>query len=300
MSGIPLVGREAEVEAVAGAFHAVARGERRLLVVRGEAGIGKTRLLEVVREQAATRRFALLEGRATELEGDVPLAPVVDAFESGLRELPEPLLQDLGEEQLGLLAGVLSGIGAAPANRWQPASPAERWRLYRAMRDLLNVFGARRPVALVLDDVHWSDPATLELLDHLVRRPPENAHLVALALRPGEAGGRLAAAQRGAGGGMVLDLPPLDRPAADLLLAGVEDPDEREWLFRESGGNPLLLEELARVGAANEVPGDIVAAVRAELGGLPREAGALLEGAAITGDPFDLDVASAIAGLEGG
>jgi len=300
VSGIPVVGRDAELEAVAGVLDAVAGGARRLLVVRGEAGIGKTRLLEVVREQAVARRFVLLEGRATELESDVPLAPVVDALESGLRELPEPRLRELGEEQLRLLASVLSGVGEPPADRWEPASAAERWRLHRAMRGLLNIFGARRPVALVLDDVHWSDPATLEFLDHIVRRPPENAHLVTLALRPGEAGERLAAAQRGAGGGVVLDLPPLDRPAADLLLAGVEDPDEREWLFRESGGNPLLLEELARVGAGNEVPGDIVAAVRAELGGLPREAGALLEGAAITGDPFDLDVASAIAGLEGG
>jgi DNA-binding NarL/FixJ family response regulator len=299
---MPVVGREAEIEAVAGVLDAVARGERRLLVLRGEAGIGKTRLLEVVREQAVTRRFVLLEGRATELESDVPLAPVVDALESGLRELPEPMLRDLGEEQLGLLAGVLSGVGEAPPSRWEPTSPVERWRLHRAMRSLVSAFGAHTPVALVLDDVHWSDPATLEFLDHIVRRPPENPHLLALALRPGEAAERLATAQRatGAGGGVALDLPPLDRSAADLLLDGIEAPRERERLFRESGGNPLLLEELARVGATSEVPGDIVAAVRTELRGLSGEANALLEGAAIAGDPFDLDLASAVAGLEGG
>jgi predicted ATPase len=95
---MPLVGREAELEAVTAVLDAVVRGERRLLVLRGEAGIGKTRLLEVVREQAAARRFVLLEGRAAELESDVPLAPIVDALESGLPELSKPTLRELGEE----------------------------------------------------------------------------------------------------------------------------------------------------------------------------------------------------------
>src|SRR5262245_3340398 len=184
---MPLVGREAEVEAVAEALDAVAGGERRLLLVRGEAGIGKTRLLEVVREGAGSRRFVVLEGRATELERDVPLAPVVDAFESGLRELPEPRLRSVGEEHLALLAGVLPGVSDAPAAGWQAVTPAERWRLHRALRALLNVFGERAPVALVLDDVHWSDPASLEFLDHVLRRPPENPHLLVLAMRPGDA-----------------------------------------------------------------------------------------------------------------
>ena len=84
MSGDGLYGREGELEAIAGALDAVARGERRLLTVRGEAGIGKTRLLAELRERAAAQRFVVLEGRATELERDVPLVPIVDALEPAL------------------------------------------------------------------------------------------------------------------------------------------------------------------------------------------------------------------------
>src|SRR5258708_39936106 len=80
MSGDALHGRDGELEAIAGALDAVARGGRRLLTVRGEAGIGKTRLLAELHERAAVQRFVVLEGRATELEHDVPLVPAVDAL----------------------------------------------------------------------------------------------------------------------------------------------------------------------------------------------------------------------------
>jgi predicted ATPase len=72
---VSLQGREAELEAIEEALDAVARGGRRLLMVRGEAGIGKTRLLAELRERAAAQRFVVLEGRATELERDVPFLP---------------------------------------------------------------------------------------------------------------------------------------------------------------------------------------------------------------------------------
>ena len=87
-----------------GALDAVARGGRRLLIVRGEAGIGKTRLLAELRERAAAQRFVVLEGRATELEHDVPLVPVVDALEPHLPDADA--LAALGAERLDLLAEV--------------------------------------------------------------------------------------------------------------------------------------------------------------------------------------------------
>src|SRR5688500_2167452 len=113
MPGDGLHGREAELEAIAGALDAVARGGRRLLVVRGEAGIGKTRLLAEARERAAARRFVVLQGCATELEHDVPFVPVIDAIEP---QLPDAhALAALGPERLGLLAAVLPGLAPAAA-----------------------------------------------------------------------------------------------------------------------------------------------------------------------------------------
>ena len=265
MSGTALVGRDAELDAIDRLIEAAARGESSMLLVRGEAGIGKTRLLDRLSHRAAERRFAVLRGRATELESDVPFAAVVEALEP------------------------LDDVALAT-----PASPAERWRLHRGLRERLDALPGGHPFALVLDDVHWADPATLELLEHLMRRPPERPHLLVAALRPGDVAERLLAIRPAA----ALDLGPLAREAAEPLLAGLVDPNERERMFTQSGGNPLLLEELARAGPGAEAPGGIVAAIGAERAALPAPARMLLDGAAIAGDPFDLDLAAAAGGLD--
>jgi DNA-binding NarL/FixJ family response regulator len=253
-----LIGREPELAAVAAAIADVARGAGRTLLVHGEAGIGKTRLLSHVHETAAARGFAVFAGRASELERDLPRAPLLEALD------PIEL-------------------------------PGERWEAHRTLRRELDARGARGRVALVLDDIHWADAATLDFLDHLLRHPGRRPLLLVVASR-GPAVERLAVAVR-AGGGTLVDLPlaPLDRAASRALLGDVADP---ERLFRESGGNPLLLEELVRAGGG--VPASIVAIVRSEVAGLSAPARALLQGAAIAGDPFDLELASAIAGGESG
>ena len=295
MSGGGLYGREGELEAIAGALDAVARGERRLLTVRGEAGIGKTRLLTELRERAAAQRFVVLEGRATELEDDVPFVPIVDALE---RALPDAAaLAPLGRERLGLLAEVLPGLDTPAA---APGAVTERWRLHRALGELLALLAADRPLLLLVDDVHWADPATRELLEHLVRRPPADSLLIAVGLRPGPAAEGLLAAQRSshALGLVALDLRPLERAAGEALLNGVPAASERDRLYAQSGGNPLLLAELASDGGTHELPGGIAAAVRAEVAGLPDDARALVQAAAVAGDPFELDLATRIAALD--
>ena len=290
--GLP--GREAELAAIDGALDAVARGGRLLLTIRGEAGIGKTRLLAELRDRAGAQRFLVLEGRATELEHDLPLVPVLDALEPSLP--PGDALAALGPQQLALLAEVFPGLDAPAA---ASGSGSERWRLHRALGDLLALVAGGRPLLLLVDDVHWADPATLELLEHLVRRPPAESVLVAVGVRSGPAAERLLAARRAADAVelVALDLRPLERDAAESLLAEVPS-TERDRLYAQSGGNPLLLRELARDGGAHAVPGGIVAAVRREVETLPADARALVQAAAVAGDPFDLDVAARIAELD--
>ena len=260
-----LYGRDAELEALDVALDAAARGARRLVLLRGEAGIGKTRLLATLSERAVAQRFVVLEGRASELERDVPFVPVLDA------------LGPVATERLGI----------------------ERWRVHRALASRLGSIAGGRPVLLVVDDVHWADPATLEFLEHLVRRPPAASLVVALGLRACAAADRLVAAQRASQAVdlLVLDVAPLERDAAEALLGEVPAGDERDRLFAASGGNPLFLRELARDGRF-AVPGGIVAAVRAEVAALPEDAQRLIVAAAIAGDPFELDLAAGIANLE--
>ncbi len=273
MSWSGTAGRTDEVAAVRQAVQAVARGARGLVVVKGEPGIGKTRLLGGLSAYAADRGFTVLRGRSTELESDVPFAAVLEA-------LGDPL------------------PGTSGTDGHAPMTSAARWRLYGAVVDHLDSLAQRAPVALVLDDLHWADPATLELLEHTLRRPPRRAHLLAVGTRSDRSADRLLEAQRGSGVGTVVDLRPLSRDEAAPLLTGLTTPDARDRVFAASGGNPMLIEELVRAGASSEVPDGVSALVRAGLDRVSAPARALVRAGALLGDPFDLGLALATAHLD--
>jgi DNA-binding NarL/FixJ family response regulator len=272
MPNSPMVGRDREVAVLDAAVSAIERGERRLLVIRGEPGMGKSRLLDALQDLASRRGFTVLRGQATELESDDPLAPMLQALGPRITEYPFDSAAEL--------------------------SPASRWRLYGSITAGMDTLSEAGPLALAIDDVHWADPVTLELLEHIIRRPPRTAQLVVLTLRPGAVGDHLLDAQRMAGGGgVVIDLLPLDVAAAEQLMPESLPPIDRARIFRESGGNPMLIEELARAGGTEAIPGGIRAHVRVELGRTPQVALRFLQAGAVLGDPFDIDVAGAVADL---
>ncbi len=118
-----------------------------------------------------------------------------------------------------------------------------------------------------------------------------------VAVRPGPAAEAVLAAARSAARSLtLLDLKPLDRSAADLLIGPDRPAEDRARIFESSGGNPLLLEELAK-GDAGAVPSGIVAAVSAELADLGDDALALVRAGSVLGDPFDSDLAAVTAEL---
>ena len=159
---------------------------------------------------------------------------------------------------------------------------------------------------LVLDDVHWADPASVDLMIALVRGAPGRAVLLVLAARPRQLSDRLRTAlDRAERNGALrrLELAGLSREAAAELLG--ERTAAR--LYAETGGNPFYLEQLARSGGtrvtasvadAVGVPGAVLASLAEELGLLGEQAQRLLRGAAVTGDPFEADVAIVAAGSE--
>jgi DNA-binding NarL/FixJ family response regulator/tetratricopeptide (TPR) repeat protein len=293
---VQLVGRDAEVARIERALADVRAGASRTLGLLGEAGIGKSALLDQAAATAERGGLRTLVGRAAEQEREVPFALVVDALDEPAAALHPTRIGSVGVE----LGGVLPSIAPGGAGAARPAGgPAERFRYHRALRRLLELFGRERAFALLLDDVHWADQASVEFVQHLLRRPPRVPHLLAFALRPVDPAALFLDGARGADGWEELRLRPLAADPARELLPDSLEADLRERIVREAGGNPLFLHELARLTheGGEGLPSTLQAAVRQEVAGLPPASRTLLEGAAVAGDPFDPDVAAAAADI---
>ena len=183
----PLLGREAEFASLAGQVDRLADGSPGFVFVQGEPGIGKTRLLAELARLADDREMLVLRGTAAEFEAEVAFAVVVDAIDAYLESMPPITFERLPAEttaDLGLIFPSLRSLGEEQGG---PAIAQERVRAYYAARELLERLAAMRPLLLILDDLHWADRASLELVCHLLRRPPEAPVLVVGAFRTGQA-----------------------------------------------------------------------------------------------------------------
>jgi DNA-binding CsgD family transcriptional regulator len=275
----------------------------------GEPGIGKTRLLAELSARADARGSLVLSGSASELERDLPFSVFVDALDEYVRGLDPAALDRLDEDVRTELAHVFPSL-AALAGTHEVAVQHERYRSHRAVRALLEHLAGSRPLVLVLDDLHWADSASVELLGALLRRPPAAAVLSALAHRPRGMPERLSAAFERAhreGALARIELGALTAAESQELLGGTVSGADAAVLYEESGGNPFYLEQLARSldragGAAptaeillGEVPSAVAASLGEELALLSADGRLVLEGAAVAGDPFEPELAAAAA-----
>jgi DNA-binding NarL/FixJ family response regulator len=303
----PFVGREQELEHVEQLLEGTCAGEARFLFVTGEPGIGKTRLLAELLARAGERGCLALHGSAAEFERELPFGLVVDAVDEYLESLDPHVFQRLAAEDLTELAGVFPALRSLDPGSDQPSTAAERFRAHRAVCGLLEHLAARQPVVLALDDLHWADAASLELTSHLLRRPPHAAVMVAATFRRGQIDRPLMSTiERGLrDADRRIDLGPLPRAQAHALV-GEAGAAEYKRFYEASGGNPLYLLELARMGSGGEphlsagsvgVPAAVAAATAEELDALSAPGRGLAEAAAVAGDPFELDLTAATADM---
>src|SRR5205823_9010314 len=172
----------------------------------------------------------------------------VDALDEYLRGLDPSRLARLDEDVRTELAQVFPSLSALATAR-EVALQHERYRSHRAVRALLEDLAKTRPLVLVLDDFHWADSASIELLGALLRRPPAAAVLIAVAVRPRQLPERLSVALERAnreGALTRLELVALTRVEARELLGQKVEAADATVLYDESGGNPFYLEQLAR------------------------------------------------------
>jgi DNA-binding NarL/FixJ family response regulator len=302
-----LVGRTRERSALTDVVARLGDGPACLEVV-GEPGIGKTTMLAFLADAAAGAGALVLSGRSSEFDGDLPFGILIDALDRHLGEVDDRWSRNIGANVRAELTAIFPSLSMdGPAAR--PDSSGERFRTYRAVRSLLERLAATRPLVLTLDDVQWADSSSLELIGALVRRLPRARVLVVVAHRPHQTPQRLlrelADAAR-AGVVQRVALGPLSQTECESLVEKLTHLKDRRRLFVESGGNPFYLEQLARSRSAGSsgrdhqlgVPLAVTASLLSELEGVSECARQLARGAAVAGDPFDLDLAGDIASLD--
>jgi tetratricopeptide (TPR) repeat protein len=241
-------GRTRERQALDGLLDRVRGGESAVLVVRGEAGIGKTALMRYCARQAAGCQLAQIDGVESEME--LPLA--------ALHQLCAPMLSSLDAlpkpQQRALR--VAFGLAAEPAQ--------DRFVLGLAVLSLLAESSAARPLVCLVDDAQWLDEASSQVLGFVGRRLHADPVGLVMAVRE-EAGSRLFP------GLPALDLQGLtDEDARALLTAAVPghlDHSVRDRIVAETGGNPLGLLELASGMAEAELAGGFAGSRQASLPG---------------------------------
>ncbi|WP_084219667.1 helix-turn-helix transcriptional regulator [Spirillospora albida] len=288
------------------------------LALVGEPGAGKSRLLNELADGASGRRLPCLTGRAAEFEQEMPFGAVVDALDDRLEEhAPE-----LAPGAMRLLGGVFPALSDLDPDAAPPAATSRvaRYQLHRTVRHLLEELAAPQGgLVLILDDLHWADDATVELLDHLVRHPPRARVLAAVAYRPAQASPRLAALVDAAGPlGTRVPVDPLTQSEVEEFLGPGVGRSRCEALYKASGGNPFYLEALSRmapdaapaaadgtewrdgVAALPEVPPAVRTALQVELSALPGPALRLARGAAVAANVFEPALAAVAAELDQG
>jgi class 3 adenylate cyclase/tetratricopeptide (TPR) repeat protein len=176
----PFVGRDAELEALVGAWKQAKDGSLRAVMVAGEPGVGKTRLSFELARRVHDDGGTVLYGRCEEELG-VPYQPFAEALRPYVAECPLHVLTDLAQLHGGELTRLVPELARRLPNLPPPleAEPeAERYRLFEAVAGLVATASQEAPVLFVIDDLHWAAKPTLLLLHHLIARQEAAAALI--------------------------------------------------------------------------------------------------------------------------
>jgi len=254
----PIVGREGELALLHDNLEAASGGERRVALISGEAGIGKTRLLGEFAESARRHGWLVLSGHAYDSEGMPPYLPFIEALQVHIRASSPGDLR----EQLGMGAADVSLL-LPELRRRLPDLPQsipaggdeQRYRLFEAVCDFLDAIARGTPAGLLfcLDDLHWADESSLLLLEHLARRPPQAPMLVLATYRDTDLDvtpplARLLEELTRRPHVQRLDLHRLEKEEVGALLTalGPREPPSTlvEAIYREAEGNPFFVHEV--------------------------------------------------------
>jgi len=298
-----LVGREAEFGLAAAAVRQLSDGRASALAIEGEAGIGKTRLVQSIVDDARSHDVAVFCGQAHPFERTRPFGVVAAALDLSRRS-PDPRRAGIG--------ALLAGQGAGAPDR---AAGDIQYRVVEEIVDLVETSCAEHPVLLVAEDIHWADSASLLAILSVVRQLPLAALLVVVTARPSPLPAEVVRLldDLAAGGARTLQLQPLKSDDVAVLachVLGASPGPALTAMLAKAGGNPLwavaMLRSLADEGmllragdsveaTTSELPASLSDLVVRRLQHLPRATLELLQVTAVLGDAVSLRDVTAVA-----
>jgi DNA-binding CsgD family transcriptional regulator len=324
-----LIGRDAQVAAVRQLLAHAREGNGRVALIVGEAGVGKSRLLRAMIDEARAQGYFVLQGACFEAERSIPYGPLLDLVRLFASSAPPAVVAHVLAPAANDLVSIFPELqpllpDATPTTSVDPES--DRRRLFHVLAQVVTAVARKQPVFLSFEDVHWSDDATLELVFHLARTHASLPVVICLTYRGEEAGPRLARLvtdlERAR---VVTDLPieRLGRADVGAMLQAIFGPRQElgsEFVHVLHGlteGNPFFVEEtlksliiagdLSPTGGGGwrarplervRVPRTAVEAVRRRLAALTVPARGVASMAAIAGRRFDFALLQTLTNLD--
>ena len=289
---IPLTGRAGEAETLAHCWAKAVAGDGQAVLLSGEAGVGKSRLVADLIERLAAEPHRRLRYYCSPHHTASPFHPIIDQLERSTGLVPP---DSAGDKLDALLAGIAPSIAVAqtPAQR--------RQRTFDALVDEVDKLATAEPVLLVFEDAHWADPSSLEWLGRVLERMPQLRLLVVVTFRP-----EFTASWSGWPGVTMLDLERLSKADANAMidrLAGTRrlPANVRSDIIERADGIPLFVQEMTRAvldagdGSSREaVPATLQASLLSRLDRLGEAKEVAQLGAAI-GREFSHELLASIA-----
>ncbi len=293
-----LVGRAREVAELRAAWSRAAAGEPSVVMIVGEAGIGKTALAELIAAEAAGDGATVLRTRCYETERSLFLQPIVEALDPVVSRMSAAELRDMLGQHVAAAAAVLPTaadlLGPLPPDHG--TAEIERRRAFDALTTLLRALARRHPVLLVVDDLQYAGQSTVELLHFLGRRLSGSRLLVVFTVRAEYSADVGAALEAVA---VPLEVGPLDRDAVAKLASDAGQGSLAADILHRTRGHTLFVVEVLRAlrGGEEGVPSSLRATVvaRVRRAGAPVEAA--LRAAAVLGSAVDPLMLGALLGL---
>jgi ABC-type oligopeptide transport system substrate-binding subunit/DNA-binding SARP family transcriptional activator len=331
LTHFPLVGREVEMAFLRDCFEKARAGRGGLVMVSGEAGVGKTRLIEELATQLRWQGVRVLWGRCYEFERLLPYQPIGEALQavlsttapSELARLPSWILSEL----VRLVPELPEKVPGLPDSETMPPDNEQTY-LFQGVARFLASLSTGGPLVLILDDLHWATESTLQMVHYLARHLADHQVLMVGTLRPEAVGPRSAldSLQRQLGKDGVaspLHLSGLSSQAIQAMMVQMSGCGEAvaplaRRLYQETEGNPFFLIEIVKAlfeaelvsldagiwradfaelsEAVLPLPGAISEAIEARLRPLDESAQQALRVGAILGREFDFDLLHAVWG----